>query len=289
MAVAFETHYGHTAVRDVATCKTVWEAGHETWGPQTPLLISPPTANALPSTATPAARACTPPPTGAYSGWGSSATCSRSPPTRALRRDARRAHPRARRRRRSASSTIDRERSSSDAMYPTPDGKRAIIHGYFDTGYATTFAYDLTTGKRLWQIKGTDYRFFLLPDNQTFVSEYSTIRLRSLATGLDVAAFDPGRLSVGTHPRAPRRQDLALRHRRRPHPPLPRRLPRPLIVPQGLWAPPRARHRYRSPCFCSRLRSPLGVELDLNRLRAHHDFHRLERSSQKTSSLLYPA
>ncbi len=40
-----------------------------------------------------------------------------------------------------------------------------------------------------------------MADNQTFVSEYSTIRLRSLATGVDIApAFDPGRLSVGTGP-----------------------------------------------------------------------------------------
>src|SRR5204862_8358016 len=36
-----ETHYNFTAVRDVATCATVWGTEHETWGPQTALLISP--------------------------------------------------------------------------------------------------------------------------------------------------------------------------------------------------------------------------------------------------------
>jgi hypothetical protein len=77
---------------------------------------------------------------------------------------------------------IDRKRTSTDFFHPTADGKRAIA-----ADHQQSTGYDLTTGKRLWEMKGGEYELFFLPDHETFVSyEYRAIRLRSMATGLDV-------------------------------------------------------------------------------------------------------
>jgi hypothetical protein len=94
----------------------------------------------------------------------------------------------------SVQADLDRQRISTNSFYPTADGKRAIA-----AGYQQSTGYDLTTGKRLWEMQGGEYGVFFLPDHQSFVShEYHCIRLRSMATGLDVGPrFDLGPLGPG--------------------------------------------------------------------------------------------
>jgi hypothetical protein len=78
---------------------------------------------------------------------------------------------------------IDRKRTETTAFFPAPDGKRALaLH------YEHLAGYDLTTGARLWQADGdAPYQCALLPDSQAFVSHHhARIRLRSLATGMDI-------------------------------------------------------------------------------------------------------
>ena len=193
-----ETHYNHTAVRDVATCKTVWETSHETWGPQTSLLVSPDGAriavNEL-STGGPRLHDAA---DGRVLWRGKLGNMlAFSADGRTLYVETRDWHVLALSAADGAlQATIDCERTSSNSLHPSPDGRRAIIRNH-----ASTAGYDLTTGKRLWQVQGTDYGIFLLPDNQTFLSDYTTIRLRSLATGLDVAPpFAPGPRNIGVRP-----------------------------------------------------------------------------------------
>ncbi len=91
---------------------------------------------------------------------------------------------------------IDRKHTSTRSLFLSGDGKRAIVANFPNTG-----GYDLTTGKRLWEVKGAESRLFFLPDNQTFISDSTNLRLRSMATGLDIAPpFDPHPLDVGLRP-----------------------------------------------------------------------------------------
>ncbi len=127
-----ETHYGHTAVRDVATCKTAWEAGHETWGPQTPLLISPDGKRVALNDRDTGGPRMHSTADGRVLWLGKLGNMlAFSADARTLYVETRDWHVLALAAADGAlQSTIDRERSSSDAMYPTPDGKRAIIRGY---------------------------------------------------------------------------------------------------------------------------------------------------------------
>jgi hypothetical protein len=77
---------------------------------------------------------------------------------------------------------IDRQGEDTIGFHPSPDGKRAIARSF-----PTASGYDLQTGKRLWHASGSDLWFAILPDGEAFVSESTTLRLRSMATGLDLA------------------------------------------------------------------------------------------------------
>ena len=85
---------------------------------------------------------------------------------------------------------IDRKRTETTDFIPAPDGKRALaLH------YEHLAGYDLATGARLWQAdKNAPYKCVILPGSQVFVSYgHMRIRLRSMATGLDIGsefAFD---------------------------------------------------------------------------------------------------
>ena len=77
---------------------------------------------------------------------------------------------------------IDRQAEDTIGFHPSPDGKRAIARSF-----PTASGYDLQTGKRLWHASGSDLWFAIFPDGEAFVSESTTLRLRSMATGLDLA------------------------------------------------------------------------------------------------------
>jgi WD40 repeat protein len=193
-----ETHYEHTAVRDVATCNTVWETDHETWGPQTSLLISPDGRRIAVNDRTTGGPRMHAAVDGRVLWQGKLGNMlAFSHDARTLYVETRDWHVLALATADGAlQATIDRERTSTNTLYPSPDDRRALV-----SNHQTTASYDLTTGQRLWQVKDSDYGFFFLPDNQTFVSDYTTIRLRSLATGLDVAPpFYPGPTSGGVRP-----------------------------------------------------------------------------------------
>ncbi|HXI54991.1 MAG TPA: PQQ-binding-like beta-propeller repeat protein [Polyangia bacterium] len=78
---------------------------------------------------------------------------------------------------------IDRQRTETRAFYPSVDGKFGLASSGKDLS-----GYDLEHGKQLWRIEGSEYGHAILPDGAVFVShEHRTMRLRSTATGLDLA------------------------------------------------------------------------------------------------------
>ena len=83
-------------------------------------------------------------------------------------------------------SQIDRHRTETTAFYPSPDGKRALA-----ADYGALTAYGLESGRPIWHVKQDDYDHAILPDGSSFVGYGQTIRLRSMATGLDLGPTLP--------------------------------------------------------------------------------------------------
>jgi WD40 repeat protein len=194
-----ETYYDETKVRDVATGRTLWAARHPAPNPSRSLLVSPDgtrIAFSDPMTGGPRVHDVA---DGRVVWHGKPAhMLAFSADGRTLYVETRDWHVLALAAADGAiQADIDRKRTSTNSFYPTADGKRAIA-----ADSQQTCGYDLTTGKRLWEMKGDEYGVFFLPGHQTFVShEYNCIRLRSMATGLDIGPrLDLGPLGPSVRP-----------------------------------------------------------------------------------------
>lgn len=191
-----ETYYDETKVRDVATGRTIWAGKHPGGGPSRAVLVSPDGARiAFNDNLTGGPR---------MHDAADGRVLWQGKPANLLTfsADGRRLYVETRDWHVLALATadgsveadLDRQRTSTDAFYPSLDGTHAIA-----TKSEQSSGYDLATRTKLWTMKGGEYSLFFFPDDRTFVSyQHNTLRLRSMATGLDVApAFDLGQLEPG--------------------------------------------------------------------------------------------
>ena len=194
-----ETYFDETKVRDVATGRTLWAARHYESAPSRCLLVSPDGTRIAFADRMAGGPRVQDAADGRLMWQGRQAKMlAFSADGRTLYVETRDWHVLALATADGAiQADIDRQRTSTDSFHPTADGKRAIA-----ANHQQSSGYDLVAGKRLWEMKGGEYGFFLLPDNQSFVShEYRAIRLRSMATGLDVGPqLDLGPLGAGVRP-----------------------------------------------------------------------------------------
>jgi WD40 repeat protein len=175
-----ETYWDETKVRDVATGRTLWTAKHALAGPSRSVLVSPDGTRIAFDAGGPRMHDAA---DGRVLWQGQPANLlAFSADGRTLYVETRDWHVRALATTDGAvQADLDRKRTSTNSFYSTADGKRAIA-----VDYRQSTGYDLTTGKKLWDMEGVPYGIFFLPGHQTFVSHDNGIRLRSVATGQDV-------------------------------------------------------------------------------------------------------
>jgi WD40 repeat protein len=194
-----ESYYDKTKLRDVATGRTLWELGHQGSGPARRWLVSPDGARIAFNDHMIGGPRMHDAADGRLVWHGKpSNMLAFSADGRTLYVETRNWHVLALATSDGAvQADLDRERTSTDSLYPTRDGKRAII-----ANHQQTAGYDLTTRKRLWESRGGEYAFCFRAGDQSFVShEHNLLRLRSMVTGADVGPpFDVRALGTGVQP-----------------------------------------------------------------------------------------